>query len=59
MLAEEAYVSSTSGAVLNISVAKELEANSKLGGIINVYKKTEKITETISLGGVVNYLYDQ
>tara|TARA_S200000501_G_scaffold318191_1_gene311886 strand:- start:14646 stop:15323 length:678 start_codon:yes stop_codon:yes gene_type:complete len=59
LLAEEAYVSSTSGAVLNISVAKELEANSRLGGIINVYKKTEKITETISLGGVVNYLYDQ
>ena len=44
---------------LNVSATKELEANSKLGGIINVHEKTDKITESISVGGVVNYIYDQ
>ena len=38
---------------------KELEVNSKIGGIINVHTKTDKITEKISVGGVVNYLYEQ
>ena len=55
---EEAYVGSSSGGVVSVSAEKELEVNSKLGGIINVHTKTEKITETISLGGVVNYLYE-
>ena len=55
----ETYASSTTGGVLNVSVVKELEANSKLGGIINVHDKTEKITESISIGGVVNYIYEQ
>ena len=55
----ETYATSTTGGVLNVSANKELEANSKLGGIINVHKKTDKITESISVGGVVNYLYDQ
>ncbi len=55
----ETYAASTTGGVLNISATKELEANSKLGGIINVYEKTDKITESISVGGVVNYIYDQ
>ena len=55
----ETYASSTSGGVLNVSASKELEANSKFGGIINVHEKTDKITESISVGGVVNYIYDQ
>ena len=55
----ETYASSTTGGVLNVSATKELEANSKLGGIINVHEKTDKITESISVGGVVNYIYDQ
>ena len=55
----ETYAASTTGGVLNISATKELEANSKLGGIINVHEKTDKITESISVGGVVNYIYDQ
>ena len=55
----ETYATSTTGGVLNVSANKELEANSKLGGIINVHEKTDKITESISVGGVVNYLYDQ
>ena len=55
----ETYASSTTGGVLNVSASKELEANSKFGGIINVHEKTDKITESISVGGVVNYIYDQ
>ena len=55
----ETYASSTTGGVLNVSVVKELEANSKLGGIINVHDKRDKITESISIGGVVNYIYEQ
>ena len=55
----ETYATSTTGGVLNVSANKELEANSKLGGIINVHEKTDKITESMSVGGVVIYLYDQ
>ena len=42
-----------------MSATKELEANSKLGGVINIYEKTDKIVESISLGGVVNYIYNE
>ena len=59
LMTTETYASATTGGVLNVSATKELEANSKLGGIINVHEQTDKITETISVGGVVNYLYDQ
>ena len=55
----ETYATSTTGGLLNVSANKELEANSKLGGIINVHEKTDKIIESISVGGVVNYLYDE
>tara|TARA_S200000501_G_C20718066_1_gene697151 strand:- start:348 stop:1025 length:678 start_codon:yes stop_codon:yes gene_type:complete len=59
LMTTETYASATTGGVLNVSATKELEANSKLGGIINVHEKTDKITESISVGGVVNYIYDQ
>ena len=59
LMTTETYASATTGGVLNVSATKELEANSKLGGIINVHEQTDKITESISVGGVVNYLYDQ
>ena len=55
----ETYATSTTGGLIEVSVTKELEANSKLGGVINVHEKTDKITESISVGGVVNYIYDQ
>ena len=55
----ETYASSTTGGLIEVSAAKELEANSKLGGIINVHEKTDKIVESISLGGVVNYIYNE
>ena len=56
---DETYASATTGGSLSVSAIKELEANSKLGGIINVYSRTDKITESISVGGVVNYLYEE
>ena len=55
----ETYATSTTGGLIEVSATKELEANSKLGGIINVYEKTDKIVESISLGGVVNYIYKE
>ena len=55
----ETYATSTTGGLIKVSATKELEANSKLGGIINVYEKTDKIVESISLGGVVNYIYNE
>lgn len=57
LLTTETYANATTGGVLNVSASKELEATSKLGGIINVHEKTDKITESISIGGVVNYIY--
>lgn len=55
---EEANVVSTTGALIDVSTTKDLKVNSKIGGIINVHTKTDKITEKISVGGAVNYLYD-
>ena len=55
---EEANVVSTTGALIDVSTTKDLKVNSKIGGIINVHTKTDKITEKISVGGSVNYLYD-
>ena len=55
----ETYATSTTGGLIEVSAKKELEVNSKLGGIINVHYKTDKIVESISLGGVVNYIYNE
>ena len=55
----ETYANATTGGILEITTSKDLEASSKVGGIINVHSKTEKITEKIAMGGTVNYLYDQ
>ena len=54
----EANVVSTTGALIDVSTTKDLKVNSKIGGIINVHTKTDKITEKISVGGAVNYLYE-
>jgi len=56
---EEANVISTTGALIDVSSSKDLELNSKIGGIINVHTKTDKIIEKISVGGTVNYLYEE
>jgi hypothetical protein len=58
VLNEEANVVSTTGALIDVSTTKDLKVNSKIGGIINVHTKTDKITEKISVGGAVNYLYE-
>ena len=55
---EQANIVSTTGALIDVSTTKDLKVNSKIGGIINVHTKTDKITEKISVGGAVNYLYD-
>ena len=55
----ETYATSTTGGLIEVSATKELGANSKLGGVINVHEKTDKIVESISLGGVVNYIYNE
>ncbi|MAU30615.1 MAG: hypothetical protein CMC36_01715 [Flavobacteriaceae bacterium] len=55
----ETYATSTTGGLIELSATKELEANTKLGGVINVHEKTDKIVESISLGGVVNYIYNE
>ena len=55
----ETQAVSNTGGIVDVSASKELKVNSKLGGIINVHKKTDKIIEKISTGGAVNYLYNQ
>ena len=45
---EEANVISTTGALIDVSSTKDLELNSKIGGIINVHTKTDKIIESIT-----------
>ena len=55
---EEANVVSTTGALIDVATTKDLKVNGKIGGIINVHTKTDKITEKISVGGAVNYLYE-
>jgi hypothetical protein len=55
----ETYATSNTGGLIEVSATKELEATSKLGGVINIHEKTDKIVESISLGGVVNYIYNE
>ena len=59
LITTETYASVTTGGLIDVSATKELEANSKLGGVINVHMKTDKIIESISLGGVINYIYSE
>ena len=55
---DEANAVSTTGALIDVATTKDLKVNGKIGGIINVHTKTDKITEKISVGGAVNYLYE-
>jgi len=45
------------GGVVDVYATALLELDLKAGGEANVYHKTSKIVEKITLGGVVNYLY--
>ena len=57
MVIEDGEVSALSGSVVDVRAETSLEAIARIGGVINVHSKTERITEKVSLGGSVIYLY--
>ena len=57
MVVEDGEVSALSGSMVDVRVQISLEAIARIGGVINVHSKTERITEKVSLGGSVIYLY--
>ena len=58
LLNEETTATSSTGAVVDLSAVKEIEATVKAGGIINIHTKTEKIIKKVVFGGSVNLLYE-
>ena len=46
------------GGVVDVYATSLLELDLKAGGEVNVHRKTNKIIEKITLGGIVNYLYN-
>ena len=58
LLNEETTATSSTGAVVDLAVVKEIEATVKAGGIINIHTKTEKIIKKVVFGGSVNLLYE-
>ena len=50
-------MSALSGSMVDVRAEISLEAVARIGGVINVHSKTERITEKVSLGGSVIYLY--
>ena len=57
MVIEDGEVSALSGSMVDVRAESSLEASARIGGVINVHSKTERITEKVSLGGSVIYLY--
>jgi len=57
MVIEDGEVSAVSGSMVDVRAETSLEAIARIGGVINVHSKTERITEKVSLGGSVIYLY--
>ena len=57
MVVEDGEVAALSGSMVDVRVQISLEAIARIGGVINVHSKTERITEKVSLGGSVIYLY--
>ena len=47
------------GGVVDVYTTSLLELDLKAGGEVNVHHKTNKIIEKITLGGIVNYLYNK
>ena len=47
------------GGVVDVYATSLLELDLKAGGEVNVHHKTNKIIEKITLGGIVNYLYNK
>ena len=58
LLNEETTGTSSTGAVIDLSAVKEIEATVKAGGVINIHTKTEKIIKKVVFGGSVNLLYE-
>ena len=57
MVIMDGEVSALSGSMVNVRAETSLEAIARIGGVINIHSKTERITEKVSLGGSVIYLY--
>lgn len=57
MVIDDGEVSALSGSMVDVRAETSLEAIARIGGVINVHSKTERITEKVSLGGSVIYLY--
>ena len=57
MVIEDGEVSALSGSMVDVRAEISLEAVARIGGVVNVHSKTERITEKVSLGGSVIYLY--
>jgi len=57
MIIEDGEVSALSGSMVDVRAETSLEAIARIGGVINIHSKTERITEKVSLGGAVIYLY--
>ena len=57
MVIQDGEVSALSGSMVDVRAETSLEAIARIGGVINVHSKTERITEKVSLGGSVIYLY--
>ena len=57
MVIEDGEVSALSGSMVDVRAESSLEAIARIGGVINVHSKTERIIEKVSLGGSVIYLY--
>ena len=57
MVIEDGEVSALSGSMVDVRAETSLEAIARIGGVINVHSKTERIIEKVSLGGSVIYLY--
>ena len=57
MVIEDGEVSALSGSMIDVRAETSLEAVARIGGVVNVHSKTERITEKVSLGGSVIYLY--
>ena len=57
LVIEDGEVSALSGSMVDVRAEISLEAVARIGGVVNVHSKTERITEKVSLGGSVIYLY--
>jgi hypothetical protein len=57
LITETTQVNIKAGGFVGVHATSFLELDLKAGGQANVYYKTNKIVEKITLGGIVNYLY--